>query len=54
MARGNTDSIARLIARELRTRDKKTCPKCNGWVMGEAELRKSAVGCTRCDGKGWV
>lgn len=54
MARGNTDSIARLIAREMRARNKRTCPKCEGWVMGESDLRESARDCRRCGGKGWM
>jgi len=54
MAMGNMDSIARLIAREMRAGTKKTCPKCKGWVVGEADVRKSAEGCTRCGGEGWI
>lgn len=54
MAFQNSDSIGRLIARELRAPLKKTCPKCKGWVMGEAQLRPEAKDCTRCDGHGWI
>lgn len=50
----NSDSIGRLIAREMRAPNKKTCPRCHGWVMGESGIRESAKDCTKCKGRGWV